>query len=364
MASSIQDIIKSTIGDGARGTKFNFILQFLDSSDAPTQAQQLVLVKSASFPAKGHEVIGFKYKGREIPIRGQIKYNHTWDCVFYLPEDHKIKNIFETWIENLDETNHYDNSFSSKSYQSYVKDFELFQQDFTDTVHTAKYTLKNCFPTEVHNIDVDSNGPGEVLTVSVTFSYSHYTMESYSLPELSSMTNGGLLSGAFAGLSFADKLKNFGRNTLATALLGPNSTIMRLANVNSAQSALALAGISNLSFGSIRSAFSKPGGMTNLLKQTNLQNLSSNISSELTNLKNNVTGLFNASSNMDFTKMLDNVTVGGLLGGLGGLSSSSVSAQSMSPFVEALRGLQQSENGTNIGGASNFNLQSLLGGLI
>ena len=89
--SSVANLIQTAIGDGARTTKYDVAFQFTNPSMFPSAQNVAVMVKTTSFPAKQHQTIDFKYAGRSIPIRGQIKYSNTWECTFYLPQDHSIK---------------------------------------------------------------------------------------------------------------------------------------------------------------------------------------------------------------------------------------------------------------------------------
>ena len=100
MANVIQTMIHDTLGDGARSTKFDCLIGL----DSYKKGSKMIstFVKTASFPGKSHEVIDLKFKGRNIPVRGQTKYENTWSCTFYLDEMHSLKKAFEDEIEMLD----------------------------------------------------------------------------------------------------------------------------------------------------------------------------------------------------------------------------------------------------------------------
>lgn len=185
MSTNIQDLIQTALGDGARSTKFDALFNFTNADLFPDQKTTAVLVKSTNFPSKSHQVIDFRYKGRNIPIKGQIKYANTWECTFYLDENHKIKNAFEAWIEAMDETVSYPLNDSDivrstkekhRSLGTYTTDISIFQQDFSDTKQTVKYVLHNCFPTEVSSIQLSAEGPGNLLEFSVTFAFSYFDL--------------------------------------------------------------------------------------------------------------------------------------------------------------------------------------------
>lgn len=183
--SSAGSLINAALGDGARSTKFDVAFQFSNPTMFPSAQNVAVMVKSATFPSKQHQTIDFKYAGRSVPIRGQIKYTNTWECTFYLPQDHSIKKAFESWIDALDEMVYFEESPSANvsstraihNKKGYTKDIAIYQLDFTGTQQIARYILHNVFPIEVQPVTVSSDGPGDIEELSVTFSYSHYELE-------------------------------------------------------------------------------------------------------------------------------------------------------------------------------------------
>ena len=184
--SSVANLIQTAIGDGARSTKYDVAFQFTNPSMFPSAQNVAVMVKTTAFPAKQHQTIDFKYAGRSIPIRGQIKYSNTWECTFYLPQDHSIKKAFESWIDALDETVYFENTPSANvsrtrslhNRSGYAKDIAIYQLDFTGQNQVARYILHNVFPIEVQPLTVQSDGPGDIEELSVTFSFSHFELES------------------------------------------------------------------------------------------------------------------------------------------------------------------------------------------
>jgi len=177
MANVIQTMINSALGDGARSTKFDCIIG-LDTFSAGSKTIS-ALVKTASFPGKSHEVIDLKFKGRNIPVRGQTKYENTWSCTFYLDEQHSLKKAFEDEIESLDyhayaDTNSVIAKAKSRNKKKYARTLTIVQLDFDGSQQTAVYNLYNVFPKSVSQVDVDYSEVGKVQEFTVEFSYSHF----------------------------------------------------------------------------------------------------------------------------------------------------------------------------------------------
>lgn len=177
MANVIQTMINSALGDGARSTKFDCVIG-LDTF-SPGSKTLSALVKTASFPGKSHEVIDLKFKGRNIPVRGQTKYENTWSCTFYLDETHSLKKAFEDEIESLD-IHHFDDvsagiiSAQRRNVTNFSRTLTIVQLDFDGTQQTAVYNLYNVFPKSVSQVEVDYSEVGKVQEFTVEFSYSHF----------------------------------------------------------------------------------------------------------------------------------------------------------------------------------------------
>jgi len=189
MSSAIQNMLDKKLGEAARSSKFEAFVFFPNKinnvlSKTFDKEDFLATCKSSTFPSVTHTPIEFKFKGRRIPIKGQSKFNQTWDCTFYLTEDHALKKSLETWLLALDkptfekrnenkEMKDFQDFFTNNSY---VVDMHIFQKNFDDTKATAKYTLHNAYPLEIAIVPVANDAVGTVLEFNCTFSYSHYDL--------------------------------------------------------------------------------------------------------------------------------------------------------------------------------------------
>lgn len=184
MSSAIQNIMQASLGDGARATKFDVLLNFSNNDLFDAEAAS-TLVKSTVFPSKSHTIIDFKYKGRSVPLKGQTKYSQTWECTFYLTQDHKLKSAIENWIEALDQKHNYLTDVQDVNLTKtqnnhknglYAKNVVLYQLNFDGDQRTVKYELFNVFPIEVSPIQYSYETVGTIQEFTVTFAYSHFSM--------------------------------------------------------------------------------------------------------------------------------------------------------------------------------------------
>lgn len=183
MSSAVQNILERTLGDMARATKYEVFFSFTDQKVTTPVEDLIAMGKTASFPGKQHTTIDLKYKGRSIPIKGQTKYTQTWECSFYLTEDHSLKVAFENWIEALDQKHNYLDVTESpnipdlqrrNSTNGYTTPLYIYQKNFYDDEATAEYVLENAFPIEVSPVQTSYESVGTVQEFTVTFAYSHY----------------------------------------------------------------------------------------------------------------------------------------------------------------------------------------------
>jgi len=219
VSSSVQNLIETSLGNAARAAKYELIMN-LPISLFPDNTTIDVLAKTSAFPGKSHDTIDIKFKGRSIPVKGQTKYEQTFECSFYLSEDHRLKQAFENWIESLDGTHNYSDS-SSKEVKTakkdnkengYTKDITLYQLDFDLVAHPIKYVMYDCFPTVVSPVSLNAESRGEMLEFSVTFSYSYFdsfvgneTHNSSIKSQLSKLANDAIGSAVSKITAAADK---------------------------------------------------------------------------------------------------------------------------------------------------------------
>lgn len=205
MANYIQNILSNVLEDGARSAKFECYINFR-LPDGYDSRKVGYLVKTSKFPGKSHDLIDFKYKGRSVPIKGQVKYDGTWTCTFYLTEDHKLKKAFEDWIESIDQIHNYYESSVLKP-REYLQTFTITQLDFDLTPNNPKagYILYNCFPISITPVDVDYSAVGNVLEFSVEFAYSHFEYGN-NLDDIRTLPEENIQAGS---VQSSDELKQF-----------------------------------------------------------------------------------------------------------------------------------------------------------
>lgn len=298
MSSIVQNMLEKSLGDGARSTKFDVLFQFTNGKQAPESQDLMALVKTTQLPSVSHSTIDFKYKGRSIPLKGQTKFSQTWECTFYLTEDHKLKQAFENWMLALDQQHHYFAPTDAISetigihhtLSSYTTSIKIYQRNFDDDQNTAEYTLYNVFPTEISPISYDYSSTGQIQEFTVTFAYSYFT------------------SGTIKGRSgnFIDELvgkfNQFSQNVVSGAMSAIGDAINgfvkdavgdTLSELNAWSSGLSTDVNVPASFSTAKDLVS--GGLSSAYQSANniMTTVSDQIGSTLNGISDSVTGLFN-----------------------------------------------------------------------
>lgn len=191
MSSIIQNKFHEVLGDGARLTKFNFILPPLGGSQDRTD-EIVYSVKSLTLPKMSHEPNKLMHKGRPIPIRGVTKFSQEFTVTFYLHENHAIKRFFESWMAMIEQRHYYYDPRKQEETQRelsghggnppymtwYNVDAWIEQRNFDGDLVTALYEIKNVFPISVEGPQYDHQQVGTIGEFTVTFAYSHYMLHS------------------------------------------------------------------------------------------------------------------------------------------------------------------------------------------
>jgi hypothetical protein len=213
MSSTIQNLLDKVLQDGARSSKFECHITFKSSNLYVDDFY--ALVKTSQFPGKTQDIIDFKFKGRSVPLKGQVKYDGTWTCTFYLTQDHKLKKAFEDWIESLDQVHNIKEVSSNvdiaqqKNSEGYTSILNIYQMDFHGEEITAVYELHNVFPKSVSNVDIDYSSVGSILEFTVEFAYSFYNVK------VQKSQDG----------TFADELKNKTQEKISNGVNNIKSTL-------------------------------------------------------------------------------------------------------------------------------------------
>lgn len=229
MATQNQLKLSAALGDGQRSTKFDALLVMGQNFSEQEKTFQ-VLASTSVFPSVRMETTSMKYKGRTIPLKGDLQYDNTWSCDFYLSEDHSFKLFLEDWLHQFQNQRHSANF--KGTYTDSIKSSGLYktayivQRSFDDTRSTVTYEMMNVFPKEIGTVQVDYSSVGQILKFSCTFGYSHYEYKVHEDTETQAL---------------ADKLLDMGRSAISKGVNQVKGVVDNASNAISA----GIAGVAN-----------------------------------------------------------------------------------------------------------------------
>ena len=130
-----------------------------------------LLCESTTIPGK--QISTFEYPFQSIDNVVKVPNGYVFDdveCTFILTNDFDLKTIFENWL----------NTIITENYRlAYAADYEVpvvisALNQKNEIIYTT--TLLNAYPVTVNAIELNMGSTNEIGKLSVTFTYSNYTV--------------------------------------------------------------------------------------------------------------------------------------------------------------------------------------------
>jgi len=170
MSNSQIDLLKNTLGIGARANKYRVTISGTGKRFSFGKEADL-LCKSASIPGRSFADIEIWNQGRLTTVAGDAQFDGTWNVTFIDTEDHKIRGQFIDWMDYIDDAvNH---SRGAIDHSSYMNDAKLEQLSTVDNSVTASYTLLDIYPKSISDSTM-SDDSTDLVEFSVEFNYSNW----------------------------------------------------------------------------------------------------------------------------------------------------------------------------------------------
>jgi len=168
MANLSVDLFKSKLlKGGARPNLFRAIVNYPAFAAGDNELTSF-MCKGAQVPADNVENIDVPFLGRQVKFAGDRTFEPL-QLTIYNDVDFPIRNSFELWMQEFNE--HASNTGASNP-RIYQTDLSVEQLDKQGNV-TKQYTFKNCYPTNLGQIDLnyETNNTIEEFQVTVHFDY-------------------------------------------------------------------------------------------------------------------------------------------------------------------------------------------------
>lgn len=170
---NIQQFIALISSKGGVAKKNRFKIKIsLNNALAPLSASGdqgrdlSLLCESISFPNKALTSIDYSLWRNPIKIPTGFTHDDV-NIVFHLTNDYYVKNIFDSWLNSIVNTETYIASYD----EQYKTTVEIFQLDEQDRIIYG-VQLNDAYPISISGIELDNKARNETQKLSVDFTYS------------------------------------------------------------------------------------------------------------------------------------------------------------------------------------------------
>ena len=109
------------------------------------------------------------FRGRVLQYPGDRPALNDWTTTFYNDTDFMIKTAMERWSNGI---NDFALNTGTSNPSDYQTDLIVEQLDRDDTI-LKTYILRNCFPTTIGEITLETANQDAIETFDVTWKYQH-----------------------------------------------------------------------------------------------------------------------------------------------------------------------------------------------
>jgi hypothetical protein len=167
--------------DFTRPTKFNITLNLPESLTLDADKNRFsnvlnVLAKNFSIPTIKNEPIEIKYRGQPIPVPGRTTFEQTFTLTFYSDEPQLLRTSLDRWIREMDPKLLSKNYKDFENKENFLRTGTLLVESLNFEENSAKKKFKfyNVYPTNLQELQFNTDSPSTVSEITVTFAYTHF----------------------------------------------------------------------------------------------------------------------------------------------------------------------------------------------
>ena len=167
---NIDDFKANLLGGGARANQFRITITPPPGIAIGLDVRRTsFLVTAAAIPAIEMNFFEVPFRGRVIHYPGDRPAPGDWTTTFYNDTDFMIKTAMERWSNGI---NDFAENTGTSSPADFQTDLTVEQLDRDDTI-LKTYILRNCFPTTIGEITLETANQDAIETFDVTWKYQH-----------------------------------------------------------------------------------------------------------------------------------------------------------------------------------------------
>ena len=169
----VDDFRGKMTGGGARPNLYEVNINFPLVTGGDTEL--------TNFMCRAAQIPGVKTAAVEVPFRGRIvkfpgdRTFDDWTITVYNDTNFAVRDGFESWMNSMN--THFGNvglAMDNAGYGTYLSDMSVSQLDQGGNT-VKKYTLRNCFPTDIAAISLTYDNGAGIEEFDVTISYDFWT---------------------------------------------------------------------------------------------------------------------------------------------------------------------------------------------
>lgn len=173
--NKISDALALAGGNLARPTRFSALIAPPVSLNVAGTKVFDVLCKDVQVPDVTMDPIDMQFKGHTLKIPSRVNQAQTIDVTVYLDEHHQLRQMFNNWINGMDDRFYAQTagtSIAMAQAKDYYGNLILKSRDFDETnSEPMNYLFEGVFPISVSGPTFGAASVNEVSEITITFAY-------------------------------------------------------------------------------------------------------------------------------------------------------------------------------------------------
>jgi len=168
----IQNKLNIYGGEFARPTRYTAMVMRPPLLETGEEILVDIMCKAVNIPETTHTPVEMTFKGHPIKIPGRTNQAQTVTMTFYLDERYNTRNIFQEWIDFLDNRYYAGNTpapnFNTEKYGQII----VLARDYNETGDIVEeFNFENVFPLSISDLEYSAADKDTIMEFTVTFAY-------------------------------------------------------------------------------------------------------------------------------------------------------------------------------------------------
>jgi hypothetical protein len=172
--AGLDDFKAKLKGGGARPNLFKVNIPFPIGTGGNSELASF-MVKGAALPASVISPIPVPFRGRKLNIAGDRTFE-PWTITVINDTNMEIRNAFERWMDLINANSANVSAYVGNNSLNYFANMLVHQLDRSEAI-TKTYEIVGAFPTNVSQIELNSETNDQIEEFTVEMNYQYWTSE-------------------------------------------------------------------------------------------------------------------------------------------------------------------------------------------